>query len=268
MPARQAVGMPRPPVYPFMSQPDIELLLATYPRTRPALPPELAARFVEEYRANRNGQHAVNSIVARLESWMHRQIAAGARRGSILELGAGTLNHVPYETQPTRYDVIEPFEALWTDSPHRTRVQRILRDIDDIDPASRYDRVISVAVLEHLTDLPRVVAKCAKLLANDGCFQAGIPSEGGLGWWLGWNLVTGPAFRLRTGLPYAALMRHEHVNTAAEIECVTRFLFENVRVRRFPLPFVHGSFYTYLEATQPRLDRATELARTPLQAAG
>jgi len=252
-----------------MPQIAVEELIATYPRPRPPLPAELAERFVEEYRANRNGEHAVNSVVAKLEGWMHRQIADSAASGSILELGAGTLNHVPYEHHATRYDVIEPFEELWSDSPHRQRVHAILRDIDDVDNGLLYDRVISVAVLEHLTDLPRVVAKCAQHLAPAGRFQAGIPSEGGLGWWLGWNVVTGPVFRLRTGLPYAALMRHEHVNTANEIEAIVRYLFEKVQIRRFPLPFIHGSFYTYLDARRPNLHRAQALARqdAPRQAA-
>jgi len=261
MPARPAAAHETATSVPHMPEIDAERLLATYPRTRPPLPRELAERFVEEYRANRNGQHAVNSLVARLESWMHRRIAANAPAGSILEIGAGTLNHVPYEEHATRYDVVEPFEELWIDSVHRPRVQKILRDIDEVDPATRYDRIVSVAVLEHLTDLPRVVAKCATRLSPGGRFQAGIPSEGGLAWWLGWNVVTGPAFRFRTGLPYGALMRHEHVNNAAEIECVVHYLFERVNVQRFPLPFVHGSFYTYLDASEPRLDRAAGLAR-------
>jgi hypothetical protein len=35
---------------------------------------------------------------------------------------------------------------------------------------------------------------------------------------MAWRYGTGPVFRLRTGLDYAVMMRHEHVNTADEIE--------------------------------------------------
>ena len=48
-------------------------------------------------------------------------------------------------------------------------------------------------------------------------------------WKLGWKLTTGLEFRLKYGLDYAVLMRHEHVNTAFEIETVLREYFGNVK---------------------------------------
>jgi SAM-dependent methyltransferase len=238
----------------------VENLLATYPRRRPPLGPELQARYVEEYRANRTGKAPINAIVLALEGWMHRQIALRGSAGSVLELGGGTLNHLPYERVVDAYDVVEPFEELWRHNPHRARVRRIYSDITDVPAANRYDRVISVAVLEHLTELPSVVARAALKLSPSGYFQAGIPSEGGFLWGLAWRSVTAPAFRLRTGLPYDSLMRHEHVNTAREIVAVVRHMFREVSIRRFPLPLLHGSFYTYLEARDVCEARCRSLA--------
>ena len=119
---------------------------------------------------------------------------------------------------------------------------------------SRYDRVISVAVLEHLEKLPEQVARCGLALAEGGVFQAGIPSEGGFLWGATWRLTTGISFRMRTGLPYRLLMRHEHINGAQEILRVVRHFFERVRVRRFPLPLHHLSLYAYIHAERPRRD--------------
>ena len=64
---------------------------------------------------------------------------------------------------------------------------------------------------------------------------------------MAWRGVTGPAYRLRTGLDYGTLMRHEHVNTAPEILALVRHFFGDVSVSRFPAPMHRFSFYTYVE---------------------
>ena len=46
-------------------------------------------------------------------------------------------------------------------------------------------------------------------------------------------------------------MRHEHVNTAQEIEACIRHYFSEVTVKRFPTPFPPLSLYTFMEARGP-----------------
>jgi hypothetical protein len=200
------------------------------------------------------GSTCVTGLASKAESWMHRKIAKRKTGGRILELGAGTLNHIPYEKGFNVYDFVEPFTELWSDSAMLSATTAQYSDIRDVPPGNRYDRILSVAVLEHLTDLPDIVSRSALLLDSSGSFQAGIPAEGGLLWGLAWRCVTGPAYRLRTGLDYSALMRHEHVNTAREILAVIGYFFENVRTWSFPVPHLHLSFYICLEATGPRVD--------------
>jgi hypothetical protein len=236
---------------------DIRSILARYPKRRPPLLPEYQRVYEREYKLNRQGGSVITRISAGLEAWMHRRVAALAA-GDVLELGAGTLNQLPYEAPHPIYDIVEPFAALYADSPNVARVRHIYADIADVPPTQRYRRVTSVAVLEHLDDLPLVVARSALLLADDGAFQAGIPSEGGFLWALAWKTTTGVAYWLRNRLNYGMLMRHEHLNTAAEVEAVTRLFFGDVKVSRFPLPFRHLSFYAYLEARRPNRDRAAE----------
>lgn len=240
----------------------VEQLLKSYPRRRPELPEAHRRCYLREYRDNRNGRTLATAISQKLEAWMHRRVAAAQQPGGrILEVGAGTLNHLAYERGFHRYDFVEPWEDLWRDSPSLGRTTASFPTLSAVS-ASGYDRVVSVAVLEHLTELPAEVARAALLLAPGGRFQAGIPTEGGLLWRLGWRYGTGIAYRLRTGLDYAPLMRHEHVNTAREILVVTDYFFERMTVARFPLPFVHLSFYTYLEATGPRLERCRQYLET------
>lgn len=222
-----------------------------FPKQRPPLTEAHRVRYTRDYLENRNGQTA--ALAKRLEAWMHRQVARAGSGDCVLEIGAGTLNHLAYESRHTIYDAIEPFEELWADSPRRQAVRNLYGDIRSIPLTQSYGRILSVAVLEHLTELPFVVARSGLLLARGGTFAAGIPSEGSLAWYLAWKYGTGIPYRLRTGLDYAPLMRHEHVNDAAEIEYIVRRVFRRVCRKRFPIPLFHGSIYTVLIATDPDL---------------
>jgi len=238
-------------------------LLLRFPKSRPELPEAYKAIYVDHYRMNREGASAATSVAQRMESWMHRKVAADVAdpraASTTLEIGAGSLNHLPYEPRVQNYDVVEPFSELFEKSPHRARIGHVYRDIDEIRGSS-YDRVVSIAAFEHLADLPAIVAKCGALLAPGGQLRIAIPSEGTLLWGLGWRLTTGVEFRLRHGLDYGVLMRHEHLNTATEIATVLRYFFESVKSKCFG---VHPalSFYQFFECRRPNASRCADLKR-------
>jgi hypothetical protein len=236
--------------------------LSRFPKTRPPLSPRLAAIYKDHYRMNREGCSPASSLSRAMESWLHREVArdvaTGGQPRSTLELGAGTLNQLDFEPQVGPYDIVEPFEELYRGSPHLQRIRHVFADIGELPPGARYDRVISVATLEHLCDLPRVVATAALLLEPGGEFRAAIPSEGTLLWTLAWRLTTGVEFWLRHRADYGELMRHEHVNDAREIEEVLEFCFENVTSRAFGLgPSL--SLYRSFACTRPHLARCQAL---------
>ena len=228
-------------------------ILARYPKKRPPLSPEHEAVYAREYAINRTGS-GLYGVVHGLESWMHRRVADRTGKGALLELGAGGLNHVTYEHGLSRYDVCEPLAQLCESSPNRGQVDDVLAGYDALASLvgqRSYDRIASVAVLEHLENLPAVVATAALLLRPDGIFQAGLPSEGGFLWGLSWRGTTGLAYRLRTGLDYTTLMRHEHLNSIDEICEVIGCFFGKVAKSTFPPLGKHLSWYTYLEASEP-----------------
>lgn len=240
---------------------DLTALLARFPKTRPPLPPKLEAIYARQYLENRTGETPAASLAQRLESWLHRQVAAdvkdAASSGATLELGAGTLNQLAYEPVGEAYDIVEPFEALYRESPLMGGIRATYADIAEVPAGRAYARITSVASLEHICDLPLVLARAVRLLAPGGTLRAAIPSEGGFLWTLGWMCTTGLEFRLRHGLDYGQLMAHEHVNDAREIETLVRALFEEVEVKSFGLGR-QLSLYRFLAGRRPRLAVAAE----------
>jgi hypothetical protein len=233
-------------------------MLERFPKNRPPLPPEIAAIYASYYKANRQGRTAATSLSQVMEAWLHRQVAQDVQSSQTatrtLEIGAGTLNQLPYEPESASYDIVEPFLELYQDSPFLARIRHRYTDISEIPQRESYDRVIAVATFEHICDLPRVIARAALLLAPQGELRVSIPSEGTPLWKLGWMLTTGLEFRLRHGLDYGRLMQYEHVNTAAEIEWLLHFFFKAVRCKVFGVS-KYLSLYQFYTCREPDLER-------------
>ena len=219
-------------------------------KVRPKLPPAYKKIYVEMYKANRGGKTPASRLSQWCEGWMHRQIAKGQKENAgILEIGAGNLNHLHYE-QSKHYDIVEPFYALYANSPMRCFVKREYKSIGAIQ-GYLYDRIISIATFEHLASLDYVVRKTTKMLTPKDILQVAIPNEGCWLWTLGWKLTTGLEFRRKYGLDYGVIMRHEHLNTADEVDAVLRKYYKDVEVKYFGLG-KHFSLYRYYECRRPK----------------
>jgi len=238
------------------------IMFEQFPKTRPPLPKEMEAIYASHYRANRTGQTAATSLAQRMESWLHRKVASDVvsrprEARSTLEIGAGTLNQLPYEPDVGPYDIVEPFGALYDGSPSLQRVRDIYSDIGEVPEHCRYDRITSVATFEHVLDLPGLVARSGLLLDVNGVLRTAIPSEGTFLWTLGWKLTTGIEFRIKHGMDYSLYMKHEHVNDAKEIAEVLQFFYEGVECRVLGLAKA-VSFYQFYVCRQPRVARCRE----------
>jgi SAM-dependent methyltransferase len=239
---------------------DDALRFRQFPKVRPPLPDAYLVLYEREYVANRTSGGFANQVARKLESWMHVKVRQSARkaREEVLELGAGSLNHLPWEGDVAAYDIVEPFRALFEGSEKLASVRHVYDQTSEIPPERQYDRILSVAVLEHMLDLPSEIALAATHLRDEGVFCAGFPSEGGWLWEMAWRYGTGTAFRRRTGLDYAVMMRHEHVNTADEIESCVRYFFDDVSLVRFPIGLRSLSLYTFVLATGARRARCAQ----------
>lgn len=231
-------------------------ILSNFPKKRSPLPPEFQAIYANQYKENREGGSKASGLAQKMESWMHRKVAEDVQSGkqkSTLEIGAGTLNHLRYEKQSAPYDIVEPFNLLYESSPQLNRIRKIYEDISEIPETTKYERVISIATFEHICDLPKVVAQSGLLLADGGRLRAAIPSEGTILWYLGYTFTTGVEFKRRYNLDYEVLMKHEHVNTAKEIETVLRHFFSDVKGVVFGIA-KSLSFYQFYDCSNLRVE--------------
>jgi len=240
-------------------------MFENYPKTRSSLPSDFQRIYNEHYKNNRDGETTGASLSQKMESWMHKKVAKDLKRASnksTLEIGAGTLNQLKYEkTQP--YDIIEPFTELYANSPHIAHTRNIYKDIDEVEFSTKYDRITSIATFEHILDLPKVVAKCALLLNENGTLRVSIPNEGTILWKLGWKLTTGLEFKVKYGLNYETLMKYEHVNTADEIEKILNYFFKKCRCSCFGLG-KKWAFYRFYECSEPNIELAKKNSCTTL----
>lgn len=233
-------------------------MFENFPKSRPPLPDEYQKIFEKHYTENREGGSTASSFAKRLESWMHRKVAEDIKNEkepmSTLEIGAGTLNHLPYEPHTKPYDVVEPWSYLLEQSSSLTCVRKIYQDVKDIPLGVTYERIISVATFEHILDLPNVVSMIGLMLKDGGQLRVGIPSEGTVLWRIAQTTTTGLEFRLRHGLDYRILTRYDHVNDAAEIEQILKYFFSNIKCSVFGLSR-KLSLYQFFSCSVPLLER-------------
>jgi hypothetical protein len=239
----------------------------SFPKTRPQLPKEIQEIYVAHSKSNRRGETVASALSQMMESWLHKQVAKdvldGQTRKVTLEIGAGTLNQLRHEPEVGPYDIVEPFKELYEGASDLKRIRHIYTDIAEIPGNHRYDRITSVATFEHICNLPEVIAYCGLLLADNGKLRVSIPSEGTLLWALGWRLTTGLEFRIKYGLDYGMFtnyMKHEHVNTAAEIEELLRYFFEEVERKIFGLT-ASFSLYQFYSCGGPMIERCHQSAK-------
>jgi hypothetical protein len=233
-----------------------------YPKVQPELPQAYQDIYDQHYKDNRQGKTQASKLTMWLEGWLHKKVAAdlnGRKDIKTLEIGAGTLNQLDFEhTSP--YDIVEPYEALYSDSPNLPKVRNVYRDISDIK-GETYDRITNIAVFEHVLDLPAVVARAGMLLNEGGSLRVSIPNEGTILWKLGWVFTSGWEFKRKFGLKYSTLLYYEHCNKAREIEEVLKYFFDDSKCK--VLGVSKGlAFYRFYECKKPNLERCREYVKT------
>lgn len=226
-----------------------------FPKKRQPLPEAYEKIYLKHYFESRCGKTAVLALASLMEGWLHRQVSRSSAPDKVtLEIGAGTLNQIPYE-RSSAYDVVEPFKVLYEESPFIKKVRYKYDKINDVPAANRYDRITAIASFEHIENLPEVVAISCGLMKENGRLHVAIPNEGRFLWRFAYKMTTAVAFRRKYGLDYEVLMRYEHINTADEIEEILRHFFRDVKEKLLGLG-KDFSVYRYYECGNQDLQAA------------
>ena len=235
-------------------------LLDNFPKKRPPLPGPLQNLFDEHYLRNRESS-SENLIHKKIESWCHNAIPDRLLQNkNTLEVGAGTLNHLSYEKLSNKsYDIIEPKDFLYRNSAIFKEIRSAFSNYGEV-PKKFYDRIISIAVLEHMEDLPYFLSQSAYSLKNNGYHSHSIPCEGYPFWNWSWTITRSIPFRIKTGYPYKLIQKHEHLNNFKEITDITKIFYKKVNIRysypSFCTPYL--SLFANITFSQPNFPRIEE----------
>ncbi|MBK6279561.1 MAG: hypothetical protein IPF57_16250 [Gammaproteobacteria bacterium] len=193
-----------------------------FPKTRPALPEEIARIYVSWYRENREGGSASKPIAAPRpwRSWLHRRVAADLRPGAATSIrwnsARATLNS----------SAGPPCGPTTSSSPLPSCSGT--RPLSHACAASMPTSARLPAEARYVTGSPR--ARCSSTCAI--CRRCS-----------------------RSCLRYSPRAAPSHLNTAREIEEVLRYFFGEVSMKVFGLS--RGiSLFQHFACAQPRRDRA------------
>ena len=226
-------------------------IINKFPKIKTILPSEYKKIYLGHYINNRTGNYKSTSISNKLESWMHKKISEEKNYKSTLEIGAGNLNHLKYYKNSLIYDIVEPEKKFYQSSLEIKKIRNFYTELNEIDYSkNKYDRIISVATFEHILNLPELIYKTTKLLKTNGHLKIAIPSEGTILWRIG-TMITGYEFKRRYNLNYQIIMKHEHVNTAKEIEDVLNYYYNDIKCNVFGLS-KKLSLYRYYDCKNPK----------------
>ena len=223
----------------------IQNLIRKYPKKRLVLPKEIKKIFKKHYLDNRK------NILSQLsERWLHLSMKDRKNKNKTLEIGAGTLNHLKYETKKL-YDIVEPNKFLYKGSLNLKLINKSYKKISQVKNLY-YDRIISCAVLEHITDLPEYLYISSLKMKKKGYQQHSIPCEGYPMWDIIWFLFSGLLFKFKYGYSFKYIQKHEHVNNFDEIISLIKFFYKKVDIK-FSYPFYNKylSFYSNITFSKP-----------------
>lgn len=167
----------------------------------------------------------------------HVSLPAGA---SILEVGAGTGEHLPYVAQDFgRYVMVDlsapPAAPSWGDDP---RIEWVTGDISaELPIEGTFDRVISMCVFHHLADPEGAMSNIRTWLKPGGVFTLFLPSDPGLLNRVNRRLFVMPKARRLGFDQYELMAAQEHRNHYWSLRSLLLDHFHDYTIKRRYKPF-------------------------------
>ncbi|MBU1229139.1 MAG: class I SAM-dependent methyltransferase [Proteobacteria bacterium] len=185
-----------------------------------------------------------NSLLCRIQNDGHRLLErpynSSAHFDNVLEVGCGSGIHMEYIRHGYNEYHFSDSNAGILDVA-REKYQNVgkshyfhLQDTRAMDfPDNYFDRVISVYMLEHISDPHKALLEWIRVIKPGGVLSIIIPTEGGIAWNLGRYLTTRRTYR-RMGIDYDYIIAREHVNTCYRLVSFVRHYFQSRRESWYP----------------------------------
>lgn len=198
-------------------------------------------------------QDGYRGLVGLIHDWGHRWIAQRTIAGPVVEIGSGAGRHgARFARRADFFPTELSADLMRLESWRAYRGRGVRCDARRLPFLSASVRtLISIYNLEHISDLPAVLAEVHRVLVQSGTLLVALPCEGGLLWNVGRELTTRRGFQRRYGLNYDKIIAYEHVWDFPGVLARLREsdLFTTVRIRFLPtgIPSHHVNLIACLE---------------------
>ena len=199
----------------------------------------LSRRWLDSYDANYAERGLAARIITKTHALLERPFGPERSFPLIVEVGAGTLAHLPFiRHQFDRYVASDIRQSVIDGAAKRTldprvellKVEGITLPFDD----DTVDRLVATHVLEHVPMPHLALAEWARVVKPGGVISIILPCDPGFAWRLGRHF--GPRQQAESaGLPYDYFMAREHVNSIFTLRELLRFHFPKGEHTWWPL---------------------------------
>lgn len=215
----------------------------------------LVARWLGNYDKSNYDRGLSASVLRNTHALIERPFGSDVIFRQVLEVGAGTLAHLPFIRHSFERYIASDFDQSVLDAvkdmPRPEGVELLKLDGASLPfEDDSFDRLIATHVLEHVPFPHLAVEEWVRVLKPGGVLSLILPCDPGWAWRVGRYL--GPRKQAQqAGLPYDYYMAREHINSIFNLDQILKYHFPKRDVTwwplRLPLPDLNliyaGNFY-------------------------
>jgi phosphatidylethanolamine/phosphatidyl-N-methylethanolamine N-methyltransferase len=204
---------------------------------------EYREKFADVYDGS-NYSSPLQSLVMRAShKLMERAFDDQVHFGCVLEIGAGTGEHLPFVRHKFNKYILTDLDPKTLELAkkklseiHNGKIEFETQTGERLIYADNtFDRVVATHVLEHIYQPHLVLNEWCRVLKNSGVLSILIPTDPGLAWRLGRHF--GPRKNaIARGIAYDYVMAREHVNSCNNLIAILRHYFPEAKEAWWPFP--------------------------------
>ncbi len=199
---------------------------------------QLVAKWLDNYDGANYEKGLAASVLRSTHKLIEKPFPETRHVPQVLELGAGTLAHLPFIRHSFDRYIASDFDetvvarAREQDLPDGVELQILDGTTLPFD-SDTFDRLIATHVLEHVPAPHRALEEWVRVLKPGGVLSLILPCDPGIAWRMGRYL--GPRKQAEAaGLPYDYYMAREHVNSIFSLHRILSYHFPNRNVTWWP----------------------------------